>query len=167
MQRTSRRAKRNPVKGDSTMAALVVSTPFHTIASRPALKIPAPSRPPISACELLEGIPAHHVIKFQEIAPIRDPKITPGSTTSAATIPVPIVCATCTPKSRNAMKLKKAAQMTAVRGRNTRVDTTVAIELALSCSPFKKSNVSATTIRPTRIGRLDIIDIDHLLTNYR
>ena len=33
-----------------------------------------------SACELLEGIPAHHVIRFQEIAPIKDPKITPAST---------------------------------------------------------------------------------------
>ena len=52
--------------------------------------------------------------------------------TSAATIPTPTVCATCRPKNRNAMKLKNAAQATAYRGRKTRVDTMVAIELAAS-----------------------------------
>ena len=99
--------------GDSTMAALVVSSPFQTIASPPALITPAPTSPPISACELLEGIPAHHVIRFQEIAPISALKITRASTMSAATMPVPTVCATCTPKTRNAMKLKNAAHITA------------------------------------------------------
>jgi hypothetical protein len=47
-------------------------------------------------------------------------------------IPVPIVAATCKPKNRKATKLKKAAQMTAVRGERTRVDTTVATEFAAS-----------------------------------
>ena len=45
------------------------------------------------------------------------------------------------------MKLKNAAQNTAYCGRSTRVDTMVAIELAASCSPLRKSNSSATTIR--------------------
>ena len=45
------------------------------------------------------------------------------------------------------MKLKKAAQNTAYCGRSTRVDTMVAIELAASCSPLRKSNSSATAIR--------------------
>ena len=38
------------------------------------------------------------------------------------------------------MKLKKAAQQTASCGLSTRVETTVAIELAASCRPFRKSN---------------------------
>jgi hypothetical protein len=42
------------------------------------------------------------------------------------------------------MKLKNAAQATAVIGRSTRVATTVAMEFALSCRPFRKSNNNAT-----------------------
>ena len=38
------------------------------------------------------------------------------------------------------MKLKNAAQATAVCGRSTRVDTIVAIEFAASCTPLRKSN---------------------------
>ena len=45
------------------------------------------------------------------------------------------------------MKLKNAAQNTAYCGRSTRVDTMVAIELAASCRPLRKSNSSATAIR--------------------
>jgi hypothetical protein len=29
------------------------------------LAVPAPRRPPIRACELEEGIPPHHVMRFQ------------------------------------------------------------------------------------------------------
>jgi len=52
------------------------------------------------------------------------------------------------------MKLKNAAQRTANWGRKTRVETIVAIELAASCSPLRKSNASATTIRPMRNGKV-------------
>ena len=38
-------------------------------------------------------------------------------------MPVPIVWATCRPKNRKAMKLKKAAQNTAACGGSTRVET--------------------------------------------
>src|SRR4051795_8009975 len=51
------------------------------------------------------------------------------------------------------MKLKKAAHNTAYCGRSTRVETMVAIELAASCNPLRKSKSSATAINPTRIGR--------------
>ena len=43
------------------------------------------------------------------------------------------------------MKLKNAAQATACVGDSTRVDTTVAIELAASWKPLMKSKISATT----------------------
>jgi hypothetical protein len=87
------------------------------------------------------------------MAPINAPKMTLPSTTPALTMPVPTVCATCSPNTVNAMKLKNAAQTTAVCGRSTRVATTVAIELAASCNPFRKSNTSATAINPIRMGR--------------
>ena len=47
-------------------------------------------------------------------------------------MPEPTVFATAVPNPKAAMKLKTAAQMTAFPGESTRVDTTVAIELAAS-----------------------------------
>src|SRR5204862_2056761 len=102
---------------------------------------------------LMEGRPAHQVIRFQEIAPINAEKITLALTTPGATMPVQIVSATCSPKNKKAMKLKNAAQNTAARGGNTRVDTIVAIELAASCKPFKKSKARATAMRANRRPR--------------
>ena len=52
--------------------------PFQTMAPLPALAMPAPISPPISACELLEGMPAHQVIRFQAMAPMSAAKITRG-----------------------------------------------------------------------------------------
>ena len=55
----------------------------------------------------------------------------------------PIVFATATPKPNPATALKKAAQITAILGERTRVETTVAIAFAASFIPFRKSNRSA------------------------
>src|SRR5580704_7522088 len=66
---TKNNARRKPSKGDSTMKTLVVSRPGHTIEARPALVTPAPTSPPISACELDDGMPAHQVMRFHEMAP--------------------------------------------------------------------------------------------------
>src|SRR5262249_1469599 len=57
-----------------------------------------------------------------------------------------MVWATRVPNSAKATKLKNAAQMTATPGESTRVDTTVAIELAASCQPFATSKMSATAM---------------------
>jgi len=72
---------------------------------------------------------------------------------SQKTIPVPMVLATFNPNTMKATKLKNAAHSTAYCGRSTRVETMVAIELAASCNPLRKSNSSATAINPTSIGR--------------
>ena len=47
-------------------------------------------------------------------------------------MPEPTVCATAVPNPNAATKLKNAAQTTAFPGDSTRVETTVAIELAAS-----------------------------------
>ena len=119
------------------------------MAPPPAFAKPAPIKPPIKACELLEGMPAHQVIRFHEMAPTRAAKITPALTMPGSMMPVPMVWATCRPKNRKAMKLKNAAQNTAARGGSTRVETMVAIELAASCKPLRKSKTRATAIKPT------------------
>src|SRR5712691_4040582 len=167
--RNSSIARTKPPTGESTMAALVLARPSQTMALTPTLATPAPTSPPIRACELLDGMPSAQVMMFQAMAPASAPSTTCGSTMSAETMPVPTVCATCAPKMRKATKLKKAAHTTACCGRKTRVDTMVAIEFAASCNPLRKSNASATMINAIRAGRasvtafmsgLDVLDHD-------
>ena len=66
------------------------------------------------------------------MAPTRPERMTPLVTAERSIIPLPIVFATAVPKVKAAAKLKNAAQITALPGDRTRVDTTVAIELAAS-----------------------------------
>src|SRR5579863_5296074 len=61
-------------------------------------------------------------------------------------MPLPMVLATAVPNTKAAMKFQKAAHATARNGVKTRVDTTVAIELAASCQPFENSNASVRKI---------------------
>jgi hypothetical protein len=50
-----------------------------------------------------------------------------------------MVFATAVPKTKAAMKFQKEAQKTARKGVRTRVETTVAMELAASCQPLENS----------------------------
>src|SRR5215813_2385499 len=106
---TSTSASKKPTIGDNTMASNVFDKPLHTAAEIPALATPAPTRPPISACELDEGMPRPQVIRFQTMAPISAAKITVASTTLGSMIPVPMVLATCRPFR------KSKASATAIR----------------------------------------------------
>ncbi len=106
------------------------------IATIPTLAIAAPAYPPMSACEELVGRPRYQVIRSQMIAPARPAKITEKVTTRMSIIPRPTVDATAVPNMNAATKLKNAAQMTALPGVRTRVETTVAIELAASWKPL-------------------------------
>src|ERR1700684_449423 len=65
---TNTSASRNPASGDSTMASKVLERPLQTAADNPALAMPPPTSPPISACELEDGIPSPQVIRFHTIA---------------------------------------------------------------------------------------------------
>jgi hypothetical protein len=120
-----------PSSGDTTMNTTVFSKLEPSTTPQPALATPAPITPPISACDDEVGRPSHQVVRFQAIAPTR-----PANTTASLTTPgwmiLPTVLATWVRNTRKAMKLKKAAQMTATLGFSTLVETTVAIELAAS-----------------------------------
>jgi hypothetical protein len=72
-------------------------------------------------------------------------------------IPLPMVLATCRPKNKNAIKLKNAAQITAHRGVRTRVETIVAMELAASWNPLRKSNVRASKTRKMTVMSIKIL----------
>src|SRR3954469_12065428 len=94
------------------------------------------------------------------MAPIKPAKITAKVTIFTSTIPEPTVLATAVPKVNAATKLKKAAQITALPGVSTRVDTTVAIEFAASWNPLMKSKIRATKISPVTAARLASIPTD-------
>src|SRR5690348_10826629 len=67
-------------------------------------------------------------------------------------MPLPMVLATAVPRRNAARKLKDAAQATASRGESTRVETTVAMLLAASWKPFRKSKTNAVrTVNQSRI----------------
>ena len=78
------------------------------------------------------------------MAPISAARMTFASTAEGWIRPLPMVLATAVPTTNAATKLKNAAQKTATPGERTRVETTVAMELALSWKPLMKSNSSAT-----------------------
>jgi hypothetical protein len=58
--------------------------------------------------------------------------MTRNVTSRTSIMPAPTVLATAVPNPKAAAKLKKAAHTTALPGESTRVETTVAIELAAS-----------------------------------
>src|SRR6266478_4592046 len=69
-------------------------------------------------------------------------------------MPLPMVPATAVPKKNAATKFQKAAHATARKGVRTRVETTVAIELAASCQPFENSNASVREMTMKRREKL-------------
>jgi hypothetical protein len=121
------------------MKSTVLRMPAASSAAMPALAMTAPTMPPISACELLLGMPHHQVMTFQLIAPMSAPNTTWVSTMPGCTMFLPTVVATERWKTKRATKLKKAANSTAWPGLSTPVETTVAIEFAASWKPFMKS----------------------------
>ncbi len=91
----------------------VFFSPVATTALQPALTTAAPTNPPMSACEELDGSPQYQVSMSQMMAPISAARIMRSSTTSVLMTPLPTVLATLRPNMNAAAKLKNAAQMTA------------------------------------------------------
>jgi hypothetical protein len=65
-----------PSRGATRMNAATRMIPEPISASTPAFATVAPIRPPISACDELDGMPNDQVTRFQAIAPTSAPKIT-------------------------------------------------------------------------------------------
>ena len=91
----------------------------------------APHKPPTSAWDELDGIPNHQVSRFQRMAAIKAQIRTSDVATFGFTNPEAMVVATALPR-KAPTRLVTAASMTAWRGVNTLVATTVAMELAVS-----------------------------------
>src|ERR687885_918894 len=131
--------------GMTTLCAIPCqSTPFEPDWTRAA-----PTRPPISACDELDGRPNHHVRRFHAIAPARAASSVCCVARFASISPLATFFATAVVTKAPA-RLATAAMSTATRGVTARVPTEVAIAFAVSWKPFVKSNPSATTTTMTR-----------------
>ena len=120
------------MSGAITIKMRVRVQPDTMTAAKPAFATAAPAYPPNNACDELVGKPKYQVSKSHAMAPVNPAKMTANVTTFRSTMPDPTVFATAVPKPKAATKLKNAAQMTALPGVSTRVETTVAIEFAAS-----------------------------------
>src|ERR671931_1418335 len=129
------------------------STPSPITASAPAAAKAAPTTPPISACEELDGSPKYQVMRFQAIAPIRPAKTTVGVIASELTTSDATVAATASEMNAPA-KFSAAAYATARRGAIARVEMEVATTLAVSWKPLVKSKANAVATTMTRTASL-------------
>ncbi len=120
-------------------------------APKPAEATVAPTRPPIRACEELEGRPTSQVSRFQRIAPTRAAKMTSGRMPVSSTRPLEIVFATSTER-KAPTRLRTADMATAIFGFRAPVEMVVAIAFAVSWKPFVKSNARAVTTTIARIS---------------
>jgi hypothetical protein len=89
----SPKASTMPSSGDTTMNRTVFSSAGPSTTLQPALAMPAPTTPPISACDDEVGSASHQVVKFQAIAPTR-PANTTASLTALGAMILPTVLAT-------------------------------------------------------------------------
>src|SRR5579863_4539672 len=95
----------------------------------------APQSPPIRAWEELEGNPNHQVSRFQAMAATMAQVSTGMVATWLSTKPEEMVAATALPQKAPSRFVTAASTM-AWRGVNTLVETTVAMELAVSWNPL-------------------------------
>src|SRR5512132_2752579 len=142
----SANAERNARVGATTAGiATLCAMSCHSTPARPDCTSAAPMRPPISACDELDGSPNHHVMRFQTIAPMTAASTVVSVASPVSMIPSPTVLATAVVTNAPA-RFATAAMNTATRGVNARVETDVATAFAVSWNPFVKSKPSATTI---------------------
>src|SRR5579859_5179598 len=120
-----------PSSGEMTMNMAALRKNARSSDDVPALTIAAPAKPPKRACDDDVGSASHQVMRSQTMAPISAAPTRVRDTTWGST-PLAIPEATFVSKTLKAMKLKTAAHTTAARGERTRVETTVAMELAAS-----------------------------------
>src|SRR5688500_18783135 len=112
--------------------------PSHWMASQPAVATPAPVRPATRPWLSLVGRPYHQAAVLQMTMPIMAAPTVWMSTRLASMMPLPMVEATSRPAKAPAA-LRVAAIRTAVPGRMTRVETTVAMALGASVQPLTNS----------------------------
>ena len=126
----------SPSTGESTMGTTTLSRMLSHLTAAPAASA-APQRPPMRAWDDDEGMPRHHVTRFQAIAPSSAPAQTamPVPPIGTSMMSLPMVWATRTP-TNPPRRFITAASARAIRGVSERVETEVAMALEASWKPF-------------------------------
>src|ERR1051326_2012703 len=138
-----------PTGGEMTRLATCLPSALHLTPPRArAAPMPAPQRPPMSACVELLGKPRYQVMRFQQMAPRRAAMITTSPALKSRVLA--IVFETLAWKNATVTtaptRLKVADSSTAAWGEIARVETDVAMALAVSWKPLVKSKPTAMAI---------------------
>src|SRR5579862_4660645 len=142
--------------GESTAGLITLLTSAcHLTPELPTAASSAPTTPPISACDELEGSPKYHVMRFHTMAPASPAKAIVSVTLPAETIPPATVAATLSEMKAPAKFSTEAIAM-AARGESARVEMEEATTLAVSWKPLVKSKASAVRTTMTRSSVLCI-----------
>src|SRR5919197_510355 len=150
MNKSRAKAAPNAIAGAASAGITTLcASPCQRTPFSPDCTSAAPTSPPISACDELEGRPNHQVSRFQAIAPSSAANTVCCVARFASIRPFATFFATAVVTKAPA-RLATAAISTATRGVTARVPTEVAIAFAVSWKPFVKSNPSATTTTMTR-----------------
>src|SRR5919204_737726 len=150
MRRRSKKAAPNAIAGAASAGMTTLcAIPCQRTPFEPDWTSAAPTRPPISACDELDGRPNHQVRRFQAMAPASAASSVCCVARFASMSPLATFFATAVVTKAPA-RLATAAMSTATRGVTARVPTEVAIAFAVSWNPFVKSKPSATTTTTTR-----------------
>ena len=134
MSRTAQNAARPATTGDTSAGmSTLVSTAAKFTPSTPAPTMTAPTKPPNSACEELDGKPTSHVSRFHTMAPTKPAKMNSGPMLTWASLMMPPDMVLATSVERNApTRLSAPAASTAVFGFRAPVAMEVAMALAVS-----------------------------------
>ncbi len=113
---------------DTTAGMIALDVmPFQITPCPPTAAIVAPTMPPISACEELEGIPRSQVIRFQTTPPTRPAKTSSSVTMCPSIRPLAIVAATVVDMNAPT-RLRTADSATAALG----LSAPLAMEVAMA-----------------------------------
>ena len=128
----------------ATTAGMITweTMPFQSTPCAPTAAIVAPTMPPISACEELEGIPRSQVSRFQTMPPTRPANTSSSDTMLESIRPLAMVAATAVDKNAPT-RLSTADSATATLGFSAPLAMEVAMALPVSWNPLVKSNASA------------------------
>src|SRR5437899_7272516 len=132
MKSRRRNAAAKPIGGDASAGRTTLcASPFHWTPFEPDWTSAAPTSPPISACEELDGRPRHHVIRFQAIAPSSAASTVVVVARPGSMIPLATFFATAVVTKAPA-RFATDATSTASRGDIALVETEVATAFAVS-----------------------------------
>ena len=142
-----------PATSGAQMAGMttVETTPFQMTPLVPTAASMAPTMPPMSACDELEGMPSSQVSRFQTMPPTSPANTSSRVTRPASTNPLAMVAATAVDR-KAPTRFSEADRVTATLGLRAPLAMDVAMAFPVSWKPLVKSNASAVITTMIRVN---------------